>query len=69
MRIVLALLALLIAAPVSAQNLTASRLQLLPAAPGTCPTDRVCVVGTSNTNPYRMTFQDANGNLVTMGDA
>lgn len=69
MRIVLALLALLIAAPVSAQNLTANRLQLLPAAPGACPVGKVCVVGTTSTAPYRVAFQDASGNTVTMGDA
>jgi hypothetical protein len=69
MRIVLALLALLIAAPLSAQNLTANRLQLLPAAPGACPVGKVCVVGTTSTAPYRVAFQDASGNTVTMGDA
>lgn len=69
MRIVLALLALLIAAPLSAQNLTANRLQLLPAAPGVCPIGKVCVVGTTSTAPYRVAFQDASGNIVTMGDA
>ena len=53
----------------SAQNLTANRLQLLPASPSACPTGRVCVIGTSSTSPYRVGFRDASGNLVTMGDA
>jgi hypothetical protein len=69
MRILLALLILLVSAHVEAQNLTANRLQLLPAIPGTCPVGKVCVVGTTSTAPYRVAFQDASGNLVTMGDA
>ena len=69
MRIILAALLLLMSSVASAQNLTANRLQLLPASPSACPTGRVCVIGTSSTSPYRVGFQDASGNLVTMGDA
>ena len=69
MRIILAALLLLVSSVASAQNLTANRLQLLPAAPSACPVGRVCVIGTSTTSPYRVGFQDASGNLVTMGDA
>ena len=69
MRLLLALLVLLLATPASGQNLTANRLQLLPAVPGACPAGKVCVVGTTATTPYRVAFQDASGNIVTMGDA
>ena len=57
MRIILAALLLLMSSVASAQNLTANRLQLLPASPSACPTGRVCVIGTSSTSPYRVGFR------------
>ena len=64
------LLAALLAPPVAeAQNLTANRIQLLPTTPSSCPTGRVCLIGTNLTTPYRVAFQDSGGNLLTMGDA
>lgn len=64
-----ALLFALWSLPAAAQNLTANQLQLLPATPGTCPSGRVCVFGTTATSPYRVGFKDSSGNIVTMGDA
>lgn len=65
----LALLLLLIAAPAFGQNLSANSIRLVPGTPGSCPSGRVCIVGTSATSPNRVAFQDADGNLITMGQA
>lgn len=64
----LALLLLLIAAPVYGQNYTANSLRLVPTIPAACPATRVCIVGTSAVSPSRVAFQDSGGNLIMMGE-
>lgn len=67
--IILAICVLFWTLSAQAQNLTANKLQFLPAAPSACPTGRVCVFGTNATSPYRVATIDSSGNTVTAGDA
>ena len=69
MHALLFVVCLLLPAQAVAQNLSASSVRLVPATPTTCPTGRVCVIGTSATSPSRAAFQDSDGGLVTAGDA
>lgn len=69
MRLLLTLILTLFPAIASAQNLSASTIRLVPGPVGTCPTGRVCIIGTSASSPARVAFQDGAGNQINMGDS